>query len=261
MSNVMVLTLTVLLAAVAHPQLVPGVRVNLTALAKQTIPGDCAVPTAGKSSICTNCTAMSVCIGGSASGAISCSGNYQYCNPGEIEASCSTNPAEGCGGTSGSQVTPMVCSDMGVFPDPGNCNYYHVCLSETGRSYLYECPQGTSFNIDAQQCRAQSAAGCTTCKCGTTSGFVYYGNSRVYYCFCSVVNGVTTSFIKKCPNRATFSMDTMSCVFNCPGQGNFANSNRPSTYFQCYIMNGRWVANLVSCPIGTIFNQTLSYCT
>ncbi|XP_055533912.1 uncharacterized protein LOC129723610 [Wyeomyia smithii] len=237
---------------------VPGIKVPASALARSTIPGTCA---ANGDVVCTTCNTLSICINGNPTAEVTCGGDFPYCNPGSVQASCSATPAAGCGGSDNGGAAPIVCSSIGVFPDPLICTSYHVCREGQTTSDLYVCPSGTRFNLATSQCRAQTNTNCVTIRCNTTnSGFAYYGTSRQYYAFCSVTNGVATPYILKCPNRATFSMNTLSCVYSCPGQGNFVNTNDPTTYYQCYILNGRWVADLRRCPTGTSFNQTLTYC-
>ncbi|XP_062555449.1 uncharacterized protein LOC134220409 [Armigeres subalbatus] len=235
----------------------PGNKLDQVSLARTFTPGACG---GGQTSVCASCTSLSFCISANVVVDVPCNSSSAYCNPGDVEASCSTVPAEGCAAVA-DQTAAITCSSVGLLPDPSNCNIYHVCRTVQGTSDVYQCPAGTRFNLAVMQCRAQGLSPCVTVTCGVASGFVYYGTSRQYYAYCLVANGVTSRFIFKCPNRATFSMVTNSCVYVCPGVGNYVNSNDPATYYQCYVSNGRYVAVLRQCPLGTTtFNQTLQYC-
>ncbi|XP_029720871.2 uncharacterized protein LOC115262615 [Aedes albopictus] len=234
-----------------------GTQLQQVSLARTFTPGACG---GGQLSVCSSCTALSLCISTTVVIDVPCNSTNAYCNPGDVEASCSTVPATGCAPPSDETVA-ITCSSVGMLPDPSNCNIYHVCRTVQGTSDVYQCPTGTTFNLSVLQCRTQSVSPCVTVTCGATSGFVYYGSSRQYYAYCLVANGVTSRYIFKCPNRATFSMVTNSCVYVCAGVGNFVNTNDPATYYQCYVANGRYVAALRQCPAGTSsFNQTLQYC-
>lgn len=234
-----------------------GTQLQQVSLARTFTPGTCG---GGQNSVCSSCTELSLCISANVVIDVPCNSTNAYCNPGDVEASCSTVPATGCTPPSDETVA-ITCSSVGMLPDPSNCNIYHVCRAVQGTSDVYQCPAGTTFNLSLLQCRTQNVSPCVTVTCGTASGFVYYGASRQYYAYCLVANGVTSRYIFKCPNRATFSMVTNSCVYVCSGVGNFVNTNDPATYYQCYVANARYVAALRQCPVGTsTFNQTLQYC-
>ncbi|EAT35164.1 AAEL012650-PA [Aedes aegypti] len=250
--------LSVTLATILSQDAVLGNKLEQVSLARTFTPGACG---GGQTSVCTSCTTLSVCISANDVIDVPCNSTTNaYCQPGDVEASCSTEPATGCAAPSDETVA-ITCSSVGMLPDPSNCNIYHVCRAVQGISDVYQCPAGTRFNLSVLQCRTQSVSPCVTVTCGATSGFVYYGTSRQYYAYCSVANGVTNRYIFKCPNRATFNMATNSCVYVCAGVGNYVNTNDPATYYQCYVANGRYVAALRQCPVGTsTFNQTLQYC-
>ncbi|EAT35165.1 AAEL012647-PA [Aedes aegypti] len=235
-----------------------GEKLEDVSLARTFTPGVCG---GGQSSICASCTSLSLCISASIVVDVPCnSTTYPYCIPGEVEARCSTEPTSGCAPAS-DEIVAITCSSVGVLPDPSNCNIYHVCRTVQGISDVYQCPTGTRFNLRVRQCRARRVTPCVTVTCGATSGFVYYGTSSQYYAYCLVANGVTSRYIFKCPYRASFNMSAKSCIYRCTGVGNFVNTNDPTTFYQCYVANGRLVAALRSCPVGTnTFNQTLQYC-
>ncbi|XP_065090520.1 uncharacterized protein LOC135711575 [Ochlerotatus camptorhynchus] len=238
---------------------VPGVLVSRASLLRTFTAESCSDGT-GKISICSNCTSLSFCFGGNPIAEATCAGSNPYCNPGDVAASCLTTPANGCGAPAGT-VSAIVCTALGVLPDPNNCKIYHVCRNMQQNSDVYQCPPGYHFNLTSQWCRSDQAEQCVQVTCGTTSGFVYYGTSRQYFVYCSLVNGVPSpASIFKCPNRATFNLTSISCVYQCPGQGNFENSNDPSSFYQCYIVNGQYVVTLQRCPTGTTFKEALQYC-
>ncbi|KAL1394489.1 hypothetical protein pipiens_011914 [Culex pipiens pipiens] len=246
---------------------VPGTRVS--PLARVFTAGDCADGT-GKSSVCSSCTAVDVCVAGASIGSATCGTATPYCNEGEVEATCSTTPSSDCGGAAAGQPATITCASLGLLPDPVNCRYYHLCLSvgTAVQSAVYECPPGYAFSVAVLACRSTLYQSCVSVTCNASNAFVYYGSTQRYYAYCAAAataGAAPTPHIFKCPNRAVFNMNTRSCVYTCFGQGNFVNTNDLNTYYQCYLSNGRMVSQLRRCPVGpsgaTTFNQTLGYCT
>ncbi|XP_053659194.1 uncharacterized protein LOC128708258 [Anopheles marshallii] len=217
-----------------------------------------------KTYICDSCTSRRPCFGTQEIEATFTCGTGLFCIEGTATDRCSPTPSEAC--ITSSASSSFTCTATGVFPDPNNCNYYHVCLAISESSSVYRCPPGYVFDVVTSSCiRQLSAANCVTVTCPVGAPrYVLYGTSRVYYAVCNGASLPTQ--VLRCPNGALFTFFTSStifgeCVYTCSGQGNYANSNNPGSYFQCYISNGRLVYNELDCPSGTIFNQTLRYCT
>ncbi|EAU77177.1 uncharacterized protein LOC120902773 [Anopheles arabiensis] len=217
-----------------------------------------------KTYICDSCTSRRPCFGTQEIETTFTCGTGLFCIEGTASDRCGPTPSDVC--VTSTESRPFTCSASGLFPDPNNCQNYHVCLAASESSTVYTCPPGYVFNIVTTSCIRQiSAANCVTVSCPVAvPSYVLYGTSRVYYVVCDGVNLPTE--VLRCPNGALFTFFSSStrfgeCVYTCSGQGNYPNSNNPSSYYQCYISNGRLVYNELDCPSGTIFNQTLRYCT
>ncbi|XP_052860243.1 uncharacterized protein LOC128267452 [Anopheles cruzii] len=216
-----------------------------------------------KSFICDSCTSRKPCINGvEVNPTINC-GAGLYCIESTSSDRCGPTPSAVCLQSTAS--TSFTCRATGVLPDPNNCNNYHVCLAVGEASSIYNCPPGYVFSIASAGCiRQVSAANCVTVTCPAGEpAYVLYGTTRQYYVVCDGTNRPTQ--VLKCPNQSFFTFFASStrfgeCVYTCSGQGNYPNSNNPSSYFQCYLLNGRIVYTEVDCPQNTVFNQTLRYC-
>ncbi|XP_049543746.1 uncharacterized protein LOC125956174 [Anopheles darlingi] len=216
-----------------------------------------------KTYICDTCTSRRPCIGTTEiAQSINCATGL-YCVEGTSSDRCGPIASDVC--LQSTVSTSFTCTSTGILPDPNNCNNYHVCLAVGEASSVYNCAPGYVFNIASAGCiREVSTTNCVTVTCPAGEPtYVLYGTSRQYYVICDGTNPPT--HILKCPNQALFSFFSGStrfgeCVYTCSGQGNYANSNNPSSYFQCYVLNGRIVYREVDCPQNTIFNQTLRYC-
>uniref|UniRef100_A0A182NQ04 Chitin-binding type-2 domain-containing protein n=1 Tax=Anopheles dirus TaxID=7168 RepID=A0A182NQ04_9DIPT len=220
------------------------------------VKGECGT----KTYICDSCTSRQPCIAGQEIEASFPCASGTFCNEGTAFDRCGPTPSAAC--VTSTETASFTCTSTGVIPDPNNCNNYHVCLTVGASSTEYNCPPGYVFSIASSSCiRQMTAANCVTVACTPrVPSYVLYGTSRVYYAICDGVNRPTQ--ILRCPNGALFTYFSNSsrfgeCVYTCSGQGNYPNSNNPSTYFQCYISSGRLVYNEIDCPQNTIFNQTL----
>ncbi|XP_055600594.1 uncharacterized protein LOC129749598 [Uranotaenia lowii] len=235
------------------PSDVPGLKLSRT-----FEPGTCTGVSFGL--VCSACNAIKICYEGSELGVNTCPGTLPYCVSGNAGASCSETPSSDCADTGTELLDPVFCTALGVLPDASNCRIYHVCNDIGVLSDVYRCPPSTIFYIGTRMCRSQSFQTCGKVTCGTTSGFVYYNTFfRQYYAYCLVSATGNKIILSKCADRAQFNMNTKSCVFNCPAAGNYANSNNPKSFYQCYSLNGVLTSRLVQCPSGS-FNQTLQYC-
>ncbi|XP_058128575.1 uncharacterized protein LOC131292849 [Anopheles ziemanni] len=216
-----------------------------------------------KNFICDSCTSRKPCFGVQEIDVSIPCGSDAYCTALTAGDRCGPIPSDECRASTASQ--PFTCSSSGVFPDPNNCNVYHVCLAVNSISNVYRCAPGYVFDITTFACLRQlSSTACVTVRCVVGSpAYVLYGTSRRYYAICDGQN--LPAQVYRCPNGALFTFFSASlpygeCVYSCTGQGNYPNSNNPNSYFQCYISNGRLVYTEVDCPTNTVFNSTLRYC-
>ncbi|XP_053674782.1 uncharacterized protein LOC128725085 [Anopheles nili] len=216
-----------------------------------------------KTFICDSCTSRQPCFGEiKGNGSFPCDTGF-YCTEGIAYDRCNPTPSNEClTSTLGSTFT---CTSRGISPDPVNCNIYHVCLGAGETSSIYKCPPGYVFSVQTSACiRQLTAANCVTVRCPVGDpSYVLYGSNRQYYVTCDGQNQPTR--VLRCPTGAFFTYFTSNtrigeCVYSCSGQGNYPNSNNPSSYYQCFISNGRLVYTELDCPTGTLFNQTLQFC-
>ncbi|XP_053674794.1 uncharacterized protein LOC128725096 [Anopheles nili] len=257
---------TIVTAISAHQDAicVPGVLTNASAVRLRllTIPGIC---DGTKDIVCYNCNTLRVCLGTELGQEtmVACPGNTPYCNYGTSSDRCSTVPIPNVCDT-GALDSPLTCSAVGILPDAGNCQIYHGCIRVGQSSSIYTCPAGYVFNAALELCAIQNVfSKCVTMQCATNYvGHVRYGLTQKFYGFCDGTS--TQPLVFRCPNRASFAFIDGSafgeCIYLCPGQGNYANSNNPATYFQCFWANRRLRYNLVNCPTGLVFNTLLRYC-
>lgn len=236
----------------------PGVPLSLASL-QQTFTGESCSDGTGKTSVCTNCTSLSLCLGGNSIAETICPGSNRYCNHGPVAASCSASPAPGCG-TGNDAVNPIVCPAIGPLPDLYNCKIYHVCHALKRNSTIHQCPPGYHFNV-TRWCHLAATDQCPQIDCGTTSGFVHYGTTPQYFVYCSMVNGVPAPVsIFRCPRRAAFSLTSFSCEYECTKPGRFKNWDDPYSFYQCSSVGGQYESILQRCPNGKIFREAFQYC-
>uniref|UniRef100_A0AAG5D191 Chitin-binding type-2 domain-containing protein n=1 Tax=Anopheles atroparvus TaxID=41427 RepID=A0AAG5D191_ANOAO len=233
-----------------------GTALNTRAFVKQDCDGV-------KTYICDSCVSRRPCVGvQEINVSIPCA-TGSYCTTLTAGDRCGPIPSDECISSTASK--PFTCTSLGVFPDPNNCNVYHVCLAAKDNSNVYKCAPGYVFDIASVGCiRQVLPTTCVTVRCAVGSpAYVLYGNSRQYYVICDGQNLPTQ--VMRCPNGSFFTFFSTTlpygeCVYSCTGQGNYPNSNNPISYFQCYISNGRLVYTEVDCPKNTVFNSTLRYC-
>ncbi|XP_058831736.1 probable endochitinase [Topomyia yanbarensis] len=205
---------------------------------------------------CKSCTVSLLCVGATEvpTDCVATSPTTPNCNNG----ACSATAAEGCE----TQAKPITCTGEGVYPDAKNCGIYHYCSASSSPSDIYTCATGYVFNAATGLCKRNgSASDCVVIKCPASSGYGSYGSSKTYYGYC-VYSGtppaVTDIYMFKCSTGATF--DGSTCVYQCSKEGNFPNTNDSKTYYQCYVVSGKWKADLVSCPSGKKFDATKQIC-
>ncbi|XP_058464958.1 uncharacterized protein LOC131438744 [Malaya genurostris] len=207
---------------------------------------------------CTECAKGKLCLGTAEAADVDCTltPSTPYCNAGQ----CSATAVDGCATTTA--AASITCTSDGIFPDSKLCGVYHACEKANSQSDLYNCPAGYVFNPLTALCKkSSSAADCLTIKCPAASGFGTYGTSKTYYAYCLYSGSpvaLTQTIMFKCPTNTLF--DGTQCAYTCTKEGNFANSVDKTTYYQCSISGGKWVATLVSCPSGKQFDSTKQIC-
>lgn len=204
---------------------------------------------------CANCTMLKVCLASLGEVDVNCPDTPEkpFCASGACSAT--PDPSANCAATS------ITCTGVGIYPDPSNCQVYHNCL-EVGvdNSDPYICPTDYVFNAATGLCRRKrNAADCVQIKCPAGIGFGTYGTSKTYYAFCYFTATNTRAIaVFKCSDGATF--DGSKCVYQCKKEGMFPNTTDLSSYYQCYIVGGKFEAVLQACPSGKNFDATKKVC-
>ncbi|XP_062555447.1 uncharacterized protein LOC134220405 [Armigeres subalbatus] len=235
---------------------VPGALLKSSSVATFAAVAAAVAPTCDKVSVystCNDCNEVLICLGASED-TRDCSvtsPSTPYCSNG----ACSAMP------DSSADCLPdgIVCTGVGFFPDPKNCQLYHYCEKVSDKSSVYECPPNYVYNAETSLCKQSSQAkDCITIQCDLSKIFVSYGTSKKYYAFCQY-DGTTVKSISilKCGDNSSF--DGTTCVFKCPAAGNYAHAD-PSKYYQCYSSGGQLVYTVQSCTTGKNFDQSLKVC-
>ncbi|XP_001662772.2 uncharacterized protein LOC5576618 [Aedes aegypti] len=202
---------------------------------------------------CKDCNNVLVCLGSTQStkNCTAATPSTPFCVNGACSASYDS--ASGC--------TPsgVTCTGVGFYPDPKVCQIYHYCEGVDQESSVYECPPNYVYNAETTLCKQKIyAADCVTVKCDPNKIFVSYGTSKKYYAFCQFENDVAKSIqVLKCPDNCNF--DGNSCLFKCPGTGNYAHMD-PAKYYQCYYSGAVLTFTTQTCPSGKNYDKDLRVC-
>ncbi|XP_039435160.1 uncharacterized protein LOC120417272 [Culex pipiens pallens] len=262
---VIVIVFSLVLAAAQRSVYLNGVREVIggwsrpsTALADPGIERETCDGT-NKLTVCNNCTHITVCVGSRTPR--QCPGTHPYCNSLEGGDGCLAVPDTNFNDCALSQVG-LRCTSVGVFPDPWRCDRYHHCMTDSGTSDVYTCPQGYVFNLDTAHCVQRVNGSCSTVVCSRKSVLIPYGDSKQFYAYCDYTadRNNPTILMFKCPIGALFN--GVNCEFQCPSEGKFPNSSNPTLYYECYRVgkNRRLASRLIKCSNGSWFNGKTLRC-
>ncbi|KAL7026980.1 hypothetical protein ACKWTF_005255 [Chironomus riparius] len=205
-------------------------------------------------------------------------GQGLFCNPNEQRCSANTGPCHP--GTGGGVETIFACSSSGIFPDPYNCQQYHMCFPHGPNllSVTVLCGDSVAYNPVTNDCSLPTMH--SVCS-GNVFTCDYVGqmgawplNPNIYYMCMARSNGVRVLFpqIFRCPLGQVFSND--DCVpgssggllppgsnnndgFICQRPGLFFDQSNCRSYFFC---DGSLRSQRIMCPTGTYFNRMVSGC-
>lgn len=198
-------------------------------------------------------------------------GQNLYCHASEQRCSPNPgpcNPGVGIGGGS------FACTSVGVFPDPFNCQMYHMCFSSamTIVSVNVVCGGNSAFNSVTNDCSSSlTHPNCQgsqfTCNNVGDMG-PWAGNPNIYY-ICMASTGATRVLFPslfRCPVGEIFQNGQCANgngggidggVFNCQRSGLFPDPYDCRAYFHC---NGVLQSQRIICPTGTYFNRITLGC-
>ncbi|XP_038106254.1 uncharacterized protein LOC119766008 [Culex quinquefasciatus] len=130
-------------------------------------------------------------------------------------------------------VSSLMCTGAGLYPDPYDCNAYHVCSAKKRASEPRRCPAGYGFqytsasSTDAPCKQLTSGSECLTIQCDPQRTFQPYDPANQFYASCIG----STIYVYRCADGASFN--GYGCYFECPGEGVYQNSAEPTTYYLC----------------------------
>ncbi|KAM7356666.1 uncharacterized protein ACRADG_002318 [Cochliomyia hominivorax] len=173
------------------------------------------------------------------------------------------------------------CQHPGIYPDPYDCKYYHVC-DNSNEGSRFRCPSGTAYSPANKTCSITPNTDiclkpqyeCT--KLGQMGAWPT--DPSIYYvCHATQINGETVRYplLYQCPNGHVF-VDAKCVLYTSsttppptaptakpeiqtctPGSPLKSNPYDCYSYFNC--VNGLWVSIL--CPPGTHYSDATKSCT
>lgn len=191
--------------------------------------------------------------------------NGFFCNLREGDCSNSTSICSDVAQT-------FTCTSEGMFPDPFNCQKYHMCVlfNEVYALESRTCPGITAYSAASGDCSATiTDVVCTdvqfSCENVGDTG-AWPGNSNIFY-ICVHTNGQYHPQLHRCTPGYYFENGTcvnstptttiITDIFTCERPGLFPDETNCMQYFQCDI---NYEATLRKCEDGTYFNNATSSC-
>lgn len=229
--------------------------------------------------ICESCDRLSICLkrsnGWETLLVEACdTDNGFYCNA--LEESCS-NATGACNPA----LLAFRCTSAGIFPDPFDCQAYHVCY-KVGNNFVsgdLHCGTGAAFHPGTGDCSLKIEDKiCTDFRYECTragDAAAWPMNSNIFYiCVIEIDDkGIRHLYpnLYRCPPNEVFdgskcvnddggassSSTTPSTSFRCPSPGLFPDVDNCTKYFYC-----NYDLSFVhhTCPLGTFFSTTSSAC-
>ncbi|XP_035904084.1 uncharacterized protein LOC118508422 [Anopheles stephensi] len=241
-----------------------------------TLAGSCTNTT---TIVCTGCRRVRVCIPGVIDQSLLPENNCPpstYCNtlgPG-MGGTClaTVDPTfPECSYTAGiddflESRTGMLCTGLGVFPDPVDCRKFHYCTSVGGYSRPFKCPADYVYNPKKKSCSRSSQCRTVQCRSNARSIFIPFPQDANYYAYCNYNRNrdrptLRNVLVYKCAEGSEFNTLSNSCVFKCPREGFLAKPGDPSKFYWCRKVGGSLLGYEQVCPgVGSIFSARLGIC-
>lgn len=157
----------------------------------------------------------------------------------------------------------LSCTAEGYFPEPSDCQQYHLCpdptLKPTQLRTTFHCPANYVYDSINFKCkRKRQTSDCVTLTCTKANTFITYPGNENYYGFCKSSGG-TLPVMFKCPAGQYFNPTKLGCEYRCTGQGYFAGPKCNQSYL-CYKSGTQLVARLDTCPSGYLWNDRFTTC-
>jgi len=198
----------------------------------------------------------------------------EYCDAGQglychaNEQRCSANPGP-CNPGAGQGGGNFICTDAGVFPDPFNCQMYHMCFPSGPNmiSVNVLCGGNFAFNPITNDCSLDMTSPVCRGSQFTCNNVGDMGpwplNPNIYYMCMASGNGggtirVLFPTLFRCPIGEVFRGGQCGLpngiggnLYNCQRAGLFPDPYDCHAYFHC---DGLLRAQHIICPTGTYFN-------
>jgi Chitin binding Peritrophin-A domain len=154
----------------------------------------------------------------------------------------------------------IVCTGVGLYPDPANCARYHSCPAVSTNSQVLDCPPPLLYDSLIEMCAPVPTPATCDYRCSTTQEMfrVYQPNPRYYvYCRPDASGAFTVNArVLRCPEGHVYRGGT--CSFLCTAEGRFPDPSDPTRYYECFAMpGGTFLAQKVQCPVGMIVSNGL----
>ncbi|XP_040168046.1 uncharacterized protein LOC120902978 [Anopheles arabiensis] len=233
--------------------------------------------------VCTGCRRVRVCIPGISDQSLLPENNCPsgtYCNsidagtrgaclatvdPLFPECRYTTGIGEGNGANSGNKVG-LLCTGLGVFPDPQDCMKFHYCTSVGSYARLFKCPSGYVYNSKKKTCSRNTRCQTVRCRPNGRSIFIPFPQDPTYYAYCNynrrrnrpVLRNVV---VYKCTEGSEFNSLSKSCVFKCSREGFLPKPGDPTKFYWCRRVSGNLFGYEQVCPgLGSLFSAKLGIC-
>nr|AGM32769.1 chitin binding peritrophin-A domain containing protein [Coptotermes formosanus] len=226
---------------------------------RTTEQGTCSNSTDGNHT-CFNCTVAPYCIavpnGYINAGIVSCAdldASKPYCADGV----CGATPAAGC--EPNVSTSAFTCTSEGYFPDPDDCQKFHLCVGTEAADY--SCSSNYVYSHAKNACiRRAASSDCAVIKCTykTVVEYVVYPKDSSVYGLC--IRGNPT-VVFKCREGEQFDTKESKCNFVCKQEGLFPVPDDPRKYRECiYVSSNKFELVERTCPAKSVFDSSKGRC-
>ncbi|EAL41044.2 AGAP010360-PA, partial [Anopheles gambiae str. PEST] len=160
----------------------------------------------------------------------------------------------------------LLCTGLGVFPDPQDCMKFHYCTSVGSYARLFKCPSGYVYNSKKKTCSRNTRCQTVRCRPNGRSIFIPFPQDPTYYAYCNynrrrnrpVLRNVV---VYKCTEGSEFNSLSNSCVFKCSREGFLPKPGDPTKFYWCRRVSGNLFGYEQVCPgLGSLFSAKLGIC-
>uniref|UniRef100_A0A182F454 Uncharacterized protein n=1 Tax=Anopheles albimanus TaxID=7167 RepID=A0A182F454_ANOAL len=196
--------------------------------------------------VCTGCRRVRICIPGISDPSLLPEQNCPpstYCHslPFNLGGACLPTvdlQFPECRSAGATNRAGILCTGLGVFPDPTDCRRFHYCTVLGDYSRPFRCPRDYVYNSLKKTCSRSTTCRTVTCRPNARSIFVPYPLNPAYYAYCNynrfgfppVLRNI---LMYKCESGAEFNAVANGCVYKCKREGFFAKPSDPSKFYWC----------------------------